>query len=57
MPLKSSPPPGVHLIRTKDEKDAQFLGKVHPWDAGKKFQKLLVNRRRTPEKQKEAPTL
>jgi len=28
---------GVRLIHTKNEKDAQFFGKVHPWDPGKKL--------------------
>jgi len=29
---------GLHLICTKNEKDAQYFGKGHSCDAGKKFQ-------------------
>ena len=44
------------LIYTQNEKNAQFSGKVHPWDA-EKNPKILVNRQCTPEKQNELPTL
>ena len=48
----------MHLVRTENGKDAPFFGgKVGPWGTAKKIEHFKVDRQRTPEKQKEIPTL
>lgn len=48
---------GVCLKAQKNEKDAQFFGKVHPWDMGKMFWKFIKWIGKGPLKSKKNPQL
>ena len=45
----------MYLRHTKNEKDKQFVGKLHPWDAGRVLKISVTGKR--PLKSKKNPQL